>query len=376
VENDKPLYAKPLVLPHGQNLALFELKDRELHHVSPLPFSSFTEFAVGAEGWLAAIVERRSVKCWNTRTNAELIPPIPRKFFARVIAFAGQILYIGGDTADALPFLGFCDLGAESPQWKNIEVPDEVVSQHKSVDGLLVDGSRLIALDNVVVPNWLLAYDISNPLQPSVSNIEKLVTHGTWERIEDASVGSRWIAVSSVTGSRGGPGQYIAILDKNTFQEQAIISTQPIPTEKSQQPWPGPSDWSEITFLNDRLYVAAGEDGLGILDLSEVETVDTETCRSMFHFIPPSNLFGGKILRVIPGVSANSLGIVLETKDNLESVTMGSNFQSAIFSDVSNRFQSAIVSWERLLNIQRDSESTPFEKIDRRNRQYWKSARY
>lgn len=373
MDNDETLFAKPLVLPHGQNLALFELKNRELKLICPLPFSSFAEFSIGSEGWLAAIVDNSSVRCWNAKTKTELMPPIPEKFFVRVIAFFGQILYIGGDTADRFPFLALCDLGAQSPQWKSIEVPYEALSRHKSVDGLLVDESRLIILDNVVVPNWLLVYDISNPLQPSISSIERLVTHGTWERIEGACVGSKWIAVNSITGSRGGPGQYIAILDKHTFQEQAVMSTQPIPTKSSQQRWPGPCDWFEMAFLNDTLYVAAGEDGLGVLDLSTMETVDTETCESMFHFIPPSSLFGGKILRVIPGVSGTSLGIVLQTNDNLESVTIGSNFQSAVFTDIRNRFQSVIISRERLLNIQRDSETTPFEEIDKRNRQYWKS---
>lgn len=98
----------------------------------------------------------------------------------------------------------------------------------KGFDALPVDGFRLIAVDNVLVPTWLLVYDLSASLEPELFTVDQLNPHGsTWEEVTGATAGHSRIAVMSTTASGwSSPKQHIALLDTGCLKEQAVVGTQ------------------------------------------------------------------------------------------------------------------------------------------------------
>jgi hypothetical protein len=335
------------VLPEGGHFALFEAAHGELRHICQLPFSSLDEVSTGTEGWVAGICgsEISSVTCWNAETRADLALPLPSEHVPHSIAFAGQILYVGGRAAETLPFLGLYDLGEPSPQWKSIPMPEQDW-YGKGLDALLIDGVRLIAIDNVLVPSWLLVYDISDPLEPKLSTVDQLNPHGTWEEVTGATAGHQWIAVLTTTASGwSGPKQHIALLDKGSLKEQAVVSAQR--ASYSQDPY----DWSDVLFWEDLLLVAAGKDGLGLLDLARLEgsRVDAEVCSEELRFASLPSFPNEKVIRVLPGTFAHSMGVVMEHEGGIQSV---------------------LLSKQDVLDLYDHADPVPFRAIDRRNRQF------
>lgn len=339
--------AGQVVLPEGGHLVLFEATPGELRRICQLPFSSLDRVATSTEGWVAGIsgTEIPSVICWNAKTGADFALPLPSKYFPVAVTFVGQVLYVGGRTEEKNHlFLGLYDLGAQLPQWSPVQVPIEVAGGWgKSIDALLIDGLRLIVIDNLVTPCWLLVYDISEPLQPKLSTVESLKDHGTYEQVSGASVGREWIAILTNTLSGwSGAHQHITLLDKSSLQERAVISTQRCPWEQ------GPYDWYEVVFWDSLLFVAAGKDGIGILDLSRIDDLelDSEVCRKEFYFYSPPSFHNEKVLRIIPGRFADCLGVVLAQDSGIRSI---------------------LLRHQDLLDIRSHADRVPFEAIDRRN---------
>lgn len=333
------------VLPEGDHLVLFEATPGELRRVCQLPFSSLDKVATSTEGWVAGITgtETPSVICWNVKTRADFALPLPGKYFPDSLSFVGQVLYLGGRTEVNGPSFGLYDLGAQLPQWSPIQVPTEVIRSGKSIDALLVDGHRLIAVDNIVTPCWLLVYDISEPQLPKLSAVESLKEHGPYEGVISASAGRDWIAVLTNTLSGwSGSHQHISFLDKSSLQERAVISTRRRSWEQD------PYDWHDVVFWDSVLFVAAGMDGIGIIDLSRIDNLklDSEVCRKEYYFYSPPSFQNEIVLRIIPGKFADCLGVVLAQDSDIRSI---------------------LINQQDLLEIRSQADHEPFEAIDRRN---------
>jgi len=280
------------------------------------------------------------VICWNVMTRDDFVLPLPSQCFPDAIACFGQVLYVGGRVKEDSPILGLYDL-TQSPQWTYIQLPSEVDRWGKSIDALLIDGLRLIAIDDLVTPCWVLVFDISEPLQPKISTVERFEEHGTYEHVSGASAGHQWIAVLTKTMSGwSGLAQHISIMDKSSLKEQAIISAHKWYSKED------PYNWSDLVFWDDLLLVAAGKDGIGILDLSKKDnsTVNSETCKKDFYCISLPSFHDGKIVRIIPAAVADYLGVVLQQENNL---------------------QSLLLHRQDLLDFQNTTRRVPFESIDR-----------
>jgi len=339
------------VLPEGDYLALFEATHGELRNVCQLPLSPLDKVSTGTGGWVAGIrgSESSAVTCWNAETRAELALPLPSLHVPHAIAFAGQILYVGGQADEKRPFLGLYDLGRASPQWKAIPMPEQDWFG-KGLDALLIDSVRLIAIDNVLLPSWLLVYDISDSLEPELSTIDELNPHGTWEKVIAATAGHNWIAVLTTTASGwSGPKQHIALLDKGSLREQVVVSTRLVDYGR------GPYDWSDILFWDDLLLVAAGKDGLGLVDLARLEgsMVDAEVWCQELRFVSLPGFHDDKVIRVLPGTFAHRVGVVTEYESGIRSVLLGR---------------------QDMLDLYDHADLVRFGTVDRRNQERWSGS--
>ena len=179
---------KQVILPQESNLALFETTHGELRYICQLPFSSLDNFTTSTSGWVVGIsgTETPSIISWNAQTRTAHAMPLPNNHVPHSIAMVGQILYVGGEAAFEdpsegfdkvnLPFLGLYDLSQQPQKWKPIQLEFAGDLYHdKAVDGLLIDGTRLIVFDNVVTPCWAFIYDIQFKSRSGQFNLLRLV---------------------------------------------------------------------------------------------------------------------------------------------------------------------------------------------------------
>ena len=106
----------------------------------------------------------------------------------------------------------------EASEWRPAELPKLARGRHKSIDGLIVAGDRLIAVDNIVMPKWNLEFDISDPFAPKYLRAVRIPAHSSYEHITAAAGGDGYFAAVSHTMNHGNSASHCALYDLSSLE--------------------------------------------------------------------------------------------------------------------------------------------------------------
>ena len=167
---------------------------------------------------------------------------------------------------------GCLDFGESSTRWVPFSLPDDILRRRgKSIDDLLIDGNRLIAVDNIATPHQLIVYDVTNPRQPRLVDVSGEIM-GVNMEIDHGTMGTSVLALLTHSFTYGGANRAIILLDRVSLKEfgrlwvpDANSGYHRFVDESTEK-----RAWFHLSFLGDMLLIAAGEDGIGLLDSSTV----------------------------------------------------------------------------------------------------------
>lgn len=148
---------------------------------------------------------------------------LPQGSVIHALTVIDEVVFTGGDAGPGM--LGWVDLRAEL-RWQGIEVPSKVRLPRKGVDGLVLHGERLIAVDDMVIPLYLLVLDVARPREPRVVEIRRLKPHSTAERIFSVGSSGDTMALLSMSGNHGVFSVHLALMDLPTLEEWATLTVQ------------------------------------------------------------------------------------------------------------------------------------------------------
>lgn len=198
---------------------------------------------------------------------------LPKDCKGHALAVVGGSLLVGGHskTAEAL-WIRTPGIGNE---WQVVPIPERFRARGKAIDGLLLDGPRVIAVDDLIVPKWVIVYRVESPDELRETEVVALPEHISYERIHIAVLGTRWIGLVSKGTRYGSNGTFISLLDADSFAEQAVWSIC-APTglfDGGTKEGMAPLDRAllesvDLGFVGDTLLVACGPWGLLTADLT------------------------------------------------------------------------------------------------------------
>jgi hypothetical protein len=188
---------------------------------------------------------------------------LPEKYEVRAVSVRGGVAYVGGRCGSEV--LGRVELESGPLRWQPMDVPEEVRRWGKAVDAFVWRGERLVAVDDIVMPKWLLVYDTAWPLAPRLVSTVELQAHCSYETIH-AGVGSdSCIGLISTSMNHGWSGVHLSILDASSFAELGLLTT------TAPDSWRGEAlrlAMHGLDSTGDRFIVACGDAGVGVLDAS------------------------------------------------------------------------------------------------------------
>lgn len=261
-----------------QNVSTFcTFLNGQLQSENPLPMVGHGEHAIDDEfGWVAWIAD--SGKAIG-RTHLDAVEgeggfsllAMPDEYKAECLLFHRQVLFVGGDCGKEV--IGAFDFAAPQPKWVPLEVPEQFRRHGKRIDDFLRDGDRLIAIDDVIFPKYLLRYDITDPRSPRLIDVGRLLPHSGNETIHCGAIGKSWIAILSHSFTKGGGSYFIALLDRTNLGEYSRLYAPSDDSFTQKYSRTAPKDmrtWLDIAFHDDALLIAAGKYGIGVLDLGPI----------------------------------------------------------------------------------------------------------
>ncbi len=106
--------------------------------------------------------------------------------------------------------------------WRSISLPDEIRKRGKSIDAVFVRDQKLIAIDNHLMPKWILVYDLLPALSEANVELVRLQTHTTYEQIAHAAEGEHVYVLYSSGVNHGIRSYYVSLIRKNSLAEIAV----------------------------------------------------------------------------------------------------------------------------------------------------------
>lgn len=107
-------------------------------------------------------------------------------------------------------------------RWTPLNLPKEIKRPGKSIDGLHQDGRRLIAVDDVVAPRWLILYRLEDDESLALEKKVLLPAHFPYERIVDSHLGEKTLWLVSRGMRRGQGAAFVWGVDRDKFVERGF----------------------------------------------------------------------------------------------------------------------------------------------------------
>lgn len=193
----------------------------------------------------------------------KVISPVtlPRHCRADDVLIHGGLLYVGGYGR-----IGEClwTRDKEDKNWRLIPMPSDIrlngdlFSRYKSIDLVFWDGKRLIAVDNFVIPKWILTYDITD--NKAITHLQsiKMRIHTTYEKVKTGAMNHNYMVLLSGGINHGAVSRYLSILDVGTLTEMVswcVFSQEDFYDAPSEPSY----NVISVAFLGDNLLLATQE---------------------------------------------------------------------------------------------------------------------
>lgn len=269
-----------IILPIEDYWWICQINEKEIQHLAKAPGGNDARyFTSPSNPELFAYVDQARKRIALYRyLNVEpwfekVISPstLPRNCRADDVLIHDGLLYVGGNGK-----MGEClwTRDKEDKNWRLIPMPCDIslkgdlFSRYKSIDLLFLDGTRLIAVDDIVIPKWILTYDVTH--NKTITHLEtiKLSDHITYESVKAGAMNKSYIALLSQGVNHGVVSQHLSILDICTLTEIAswcVYSSEEYFNDTQQPPKKSRNVINSVAFLADNLLLATQE---GVLCVS------------------------------------------------------------------------------------------------------------
>ena len=214
-------YGQRTVLPIKNENFVIEIQGNKIVNKGKIDFPITKLFDVSEKGVIATV---------DTAHNKLLIANIYIEKFnnaIEAIAFPDGIKPISIKIHESNIFVGG-DFGKEKiysynmteNRWNRIAIPPEIMSLGKSVDDFLIYSDTLIALDNLVMPKYLLYYNLIDAENIALIKSYEVPPNGTYEQLHRILLKEKYFVILSSTYSGyTGEASHITVLDKNNLPD-------------------------------------------------------------------------------------------------------------------------------------------------------------
>lgn len=250
---------KYFLLPEIQENYLFKFENRDFIKLTKTDFPIGNLYEFFETNRLMSINGDSTHIVFSTiiqdSLNVDFTENLPPYLKIKTLKVVENYLLVGGDWNSHNAFYVF---DIKNREWHTIPVPEEIFFLGKSIDDFLLIGDKIIAVDNIVMPKYLIEYNASDLPKLKHNDIFMLEPNGTYENIKRAVANDKYIILLSGTfgGYDRSTANHVSVLRTNNFERSFSISS------SKRKPFTY-LRWTDVEIVNNTVYIACKEKGLG-----------------------------------------------------------------------------------------------------------------
>ena len=210
-------YGQRTVMPINNENFVIEIQDKEAVNKGKIDLPITSLFDINKNGDITTLDTAQNrllitnILKDNFNTNIEKVT-FPNGIKPISIKVYENNIFVGGDFGKEKIYR----YNTAEKEWSQIAIPTEIMSLGKSVDDFLIYSDTLIALDNLVMPKYLLFYSLREPDNIKLIASYEVPPNGTYEQLHRILLKEDYFVILSATfsGYTGG-ASHVTVLNKN-----------------------------------------------------------------------------------------------------------------------------------------------------------------
>lgn len=195
---------------------------------------------------------KNDVTIFDVNSSKQIKLSIPFKIKPKTVLLSNENLFIGGEMGEEI----LIQYHLLNEKWYQLEIPKEVVFFGKAIDDLVIKEGLLIAIDNIVMPKYILYYLLNSQDKIEISHFKELKSNGAYESIRQGRITQKYFGLISGTYSGYvGATEHITIYDNIDLKKSFTIS--------SNQKKKDHHTFNDFLIVKDKIIIASKEKGLG-----------------------------------------------------------------------------------------------------------------
>ena len=198
---------------------------------------------------------KKSILLYNIETSKKYRISIPYDIKPKSLLIDDDNIFIGGEMENEI----LVQYNLKTQKWFSLEIPDEIKFRGKSIDDIVINENYLIAIDNIVVPKYILYYQLKCEGKLVFSHQKELKFNSSYESTHLARIWNNYLGLYSTTLNWGNYSEHITIYKGLDLKESFAISSD----------YNVKGNIKDILLINNKLYVANKNKGLGVLVIQD-----------------------------------------------------------------------------------------------------------
>ena len=198
---------------------------------------------------------KNEIQLFDIDTSRKTKLSIPFDIKPKSILMNQHNLFVGGEMGKEL----LVQYHLKSKKWFQLKIPKEIMLYGKAVDDIVINDSLLIAVDNIIIPKYILYYKLNSTDKLEYSHFEKLKSNSSYESIHKARITENYLGLISTTMNWGTQSEHITLYSDLKLLKSFAISTE----------YKGKWSFNDILIVGNKLFIANSLKGLGVLDIKE-----------------------------------------------------------------------------------------------------------
>ena len=248
------------------NLFLLQ-KNREKYSINSFQNDNINEiktFSVSKKSIIAtnqkeivAVLDtvKNEIQLFDIYTSRETKLSIPFDIKPKSILINQHNLFVGGEMGKEL----LVQYHLKIKKWFKLKIPKEVMSYGKAVDDLVLNDSLLIAVDNIIIPKYILYYKLNSTEKLEYSHYKELKSNSSYESIHKARITKDYLGLLSTTYNWGTNSEHITLYSDFNLLKSFAISID----------YQNKLNFNDILIVGNRLFIANSSKGIGVLEIKE-----------------------------------------------------------------------------------------------------------
>ncbi len=243
------------IIPLNHKSLICKIENNEIQEVGCFPKTTDGKSIIVNDEFICSIDSQITV----FDIKGKLLKVINSDFEATSLNSKNKVVYLGGKSnnskTNAGEIFAILDLGSKNFKLNNIKIPISI-SYGKAIDDILILNNKLLLVDNIIYPKYLIEYDITDSKNPKHIQTKRLENNGTYEHIVKGDLNDNWLVLLSSTVGMGGSSDHIVIEGKTKGRisvHRKFEFNRASKTEKN-----GLESLKDICLIDNMLYVLVG----------------------------------------------------------------------------------------------------------------------